>query len=101
MMNIQVWRLRTLIPIAILVLLLLATMTQAQQGTQCFVEGATVAGGGYQLTSLVPHQAQDAAWQVNGAASGGGYRLQGVTQPPHVGSGCCCTYLPALLRSFP
>jgi hypothetical protein len=55
------------------------------------VQAGTSAGGGYQLTSL--------AWQVSGTAAGGGYALAAPQQPTLRGSGCCCTYLPCILRN--
>jgi hypothetical protein len=55
------------------------------------VEQGTASGGGYRLTSL--------AWQLSGTASGGGYRLLGPATPLLRGSGCCCTYLPCVLRN--
>jgi hypothetical protein len=54
------------------------------------VEAGTVAGGGYQLGSL--------AWPITGAASGGSYRLALANEPLLRGSGCCCVYLPCILR---
>jgi hypothetical protein len=54
------------------------------------VEQGAASGGGYRLTSL--------AWQVSGTASGGGYRLLGPAGPASSENGCCCTYLPCVLR---
>lgn len=54
------------------------------------VEQSAVSGDGYQLTTL--------SWRVSGAASGGEYVLFGPAAPRLVGSGCCCTYLPLMLR---
>jgi len=48
-------------------------------------------GRGYRLTSL--------AWQVRGTAGGGGYRLPGPAAPASSENGCCCTYLPCVLRN--
>lgn len=56
-----------------------------------FVEQGTAFGGRYRLTNP--------AWHVNGIASGGAYRLQGPQAPALRGSGCCCSYLPILLRN--
>lgn len=55
------------------------------------VKAGTVAGGGYQLSSL--------AWPITGAASSGTYHLSMANTPALRGSGCCCTYLPLVLRS--
>jgi hypothetical protein len=74
--------------------LLMASVAFAQTGPN--LPGLTVApagaasGGRYRLSSL--------AWQVKGSAAGGGYLLQGPVQPALNGSGCCCTYLPCVLR---
>jgi hypothetical protein len=57
------------------------------------VEPGSVAGEGYRLTSLT--------WHLSGTASGGSYRLLCPAAPRLQGSGCCCTYLPLLVRSFP
>jgi hypothetical protein len=35
-----------------------------------------------------------------GSASGGGYRLLGPASPTLRGNGCCCTYLPCVLRNL-
>ena len=73
--------------------LILGTGAVAQSGGQYTVEEGTAVGGSYRLTSL--------CWEVSGVASGGGYRLLGSAAPAnHVGSGCCCTYLPGILRSY-
>ena len=55
------------------------------------VRAGTVAGEGYQLSSL--------AWPITGVASGGTYHLSMADTPALQGSGCCCTYLPCVLRS--
>jgi hypothetical protein len=56
------------------------------------VDNGVAVGGGYQLTGLV--------WQVTGTATGGNYRLLSPAAPTLRGSGCCCTYLPVLMRRF-
>jgi len=56
------------------------------------VQAGTITGGGYHLTSL--------AWQVSGTAAGGDYVLTSPYAPTLRGSGCCCTYLPCILRSW-
>jgi hypothetical protein len=71
----------------------LAQPGDAEVPPPCMVEQGVVSGGGYRLTSLV--------WQISGTASGGGYRLMGPSTPTQRGSGCCCTYLPLLLRNGP
>jgi len=57
------------------------------------IQTGMVAGGGYQLTSL--------AWLVSGEISGKNYRLLGPAVPTLRGNGCCCTYLPCVLRNLP
>jgi hypothetical protein len=64
------------------------------------VEPAILSDVGYQLTGL--------AWRidaVDGHAGGGRYRLLCASSPlasrpgqAAAGSGCCCTYLPAVMR---
>lgn len=106
---------RYLISVAVAVLagvLLLAGMAMAQtngysdsplvangspQAEGYIVEQARISGGGYNLTS--PGE------QVTGMASGGGYQLLdafslNVSPPPSSQVGCCCTYLPCLLRNY-
>jgi hypothetical protein len=55
------------------------------------VEMATIAGGGYRLTGAGP--------QAEIVSAGGAYRLLGPSAPAGQGSGCCCTYLPCILRN--
>jgi hypothetical protein len=55
------------------------------------VETATIAGGNYQLTSF--------GAQADPVAIGGAYLLLGPSAPELQGSGCCCTYLPCILRN--
>ena len=73
-------------------LLLLGIIVHAQPSGGCVIEGGTAAGGEHLLTAL--------AWQVTGTASGGEYRLLGVEAPTLRGSGCCCSYLPLVLRNL-
>ncbi|UCC63704.1 MAG: hypothetical protein JSV36_01190 [Anaerolineae bacterium] len=61
-------------------------------GQAMSVQAGTITGGGYHLTSL--------AWQVSGTAAGGGYALTSPQAPVLRGSGCCCTYLPCILRNW-
>jgi hypothetical protein len=87
-------RARTAIAVAISGLLLLGSVVLAQTGADPFahyiVTPGRASGGGYRLTSP--------AWQVSGTASGGDYRLLSPAQPMLRGNGCCCTYLPCVLR---
>lgn len=59
--------------------------------TRYSVEQTTSSGEGYRLATL--------AWQVDGTASGSGYILRSPTGPNLRGNGCCCTFIPCLLRS--
>jgi hypothetical protein len=84
--------------IAIVAFLATGSVALAQfsgQGTPTWyaVERGTASGGRYHLSSL--------SWQVSGAASGAGYRLLGPAAPSSSENGCCCTYLPCLLRNYP
>jgi hypothetical protein len=88
---------RAAILVAIVALLLLGTVALAQSGgpdppTWYTVEQGAASGEGYRLTVL--------AWQVEGSASGGGYRLLGPASPTLRGNGCCCTFLPCVLRNL-
>jgi hypothetical protein len=95
---------RTVIPIAIVAILLLggvaldvpgnapavAQTCEPGPAARYIVEQGAASGGRYRLTSRT--------WQVCGTASGGAYRLLGPEAPALLGSGCCCTYLPLVLR---
>ncbi|MFC2023494.1 hypothetical protein ACFLT5_02015 [Chloroflexota bacterium] len=83
-------KIRMVILFAAVSLLLVVTIAHAQPREGCVIEGGTAAGGSYRLTAL--------AWQVSGMASGGEYHLLGPEAPALRGSGCCCTYLPLMLR---
>jgi hypothetical protein len=88
---------RTMIVIALVAILLLASGAIAlaktiQEGDPISyqVETSLSTGQGYQLT----HQAE----QVSGTLSGGGYTLLIPASSISAGSGCCCTYLPCLMK---
>ena len=84
---------RRLLGLGVCGLLLAATLAGgvlAQSSGPYQVEGGTISGGGYHLTT--------ATWQVSGTAAGGGYRLLSPAAPTLRGSGCCCTYLPCVMR---
>ena len=98
---------RTAILIAIVALLLVSSVAIARPdnrapGTWSFFKPASAAAQGYRLTSVTLRQpfdfAQGSAWRVSGTASGGGYRLSEAAPSALTGSGCCCTYLPCVLR---
>lgn len=52
--------------------------------------GEALSGGGYVLTPL--------SWQEGSLASGGDYRLLMEASPGLAAGGCCCTYLPCVVR---
>jgi hypothetical protein len=84
--------------LALAALLLLSGLAMAQTGGPGLapvyaVQAGTSTGGGYQLTSL--------AWQVSGTAAGGDYLLAVPCAPALGGNGCCCIYLPVVLRNVP
>jgi len=89
-------------PIALLLIIALLTAGGAAlaqsggagPGQSISVQAGTSSGGSYHLTSL--------AWQVSGTATGGGYALTMTSPQAPVlrGSGCCCTYLPCILRNW-
>mgnify|MGYP000411160760 CR=1 FL=1 len=77
----------------VVALLLVGGTTLAQTGgpdLRYTIQAGISAGGSYQLTAL--------HWQVEGSTSGGGYHLLSPISPALQGSGCCCTYLPCVLR---
>jgi hypothetical protein len=88
----NIWRVMGLVVGCVLLAVLLAGGAQAQSTGQYQVAGGLSSGGGYHLTTV--------EWQVSGSASGGGYALAAPIQPELRGSGCCCTYLPCVLRSW-
>jgi hypothetical protein len=71
-------------------LLLLSVGAAALSASGYQVEAGTIAGGGYRLTTVSP--------LADTMAAGGAYRLLGPAVPQLRGSGCCCTYLPCLMR---
>lgn len=77
--------------LVLLVGTLLVTSTGlAQGGSSARPEAVALSGGHYRLVSL--------AAPANVLAGGGGYTLWGPPAPELRGSGCCCTYLPCILR---
>lgn len=50
-----------------------------------------ISAGSYMIVPL--------EWQVVGTTAGGGYTLEASQAVPLTGSGCCCTYLPCVIRS--
>ena len=86
---------RIAIVTAILILFLLGMVVGVMAaehgpGAQVAVMPGIAFGGRYQLAGL--------SWQANSTTGGGDYRLTGIFAPGLTGSGCCCTYLPCILR---
>jgi hypothetical protein len=86
---------RTTILIAVITLLLLGTVASAQssrpnQSSGYTVQAVTVTGGRYQLIGL--------GSQIGATSSGGAYRLSLASPSASSDSGCCCTYLPCVVR---
>lgn len=87
-------RAQTVILLALVALLLVGSAAWAQSGGPPLaytVQPGTASGGGYRLSGVT--------WQVRGTAGGGGYRLAAVVSPAGTGTPCCCTYLPCVLRN--
>jgi hypothetical protein len=90
---------RRVILVAVVALLFSSTGVLAQHGGLYTAEQEVASGGSYHLTSLAPSSVADLTWQVSGTASGGNYRLSALPALALTGSGCCCTYLPCILRN--
>ena len=75
----------------LIALLLLNTGASALSGSDYQVEEGIITGGSYQLASF--------GVQAGSIAAGGDYLLLGPSVPNLRGSGCCCTYLPCILRN--
>jgi predicted S18 family serine protease len=88
---------KTLVALLLIITLLavggpaLAQSGRPGTGQPMGVHAGTSSGGSYHLTNL--------DWQVSGTAAGGGYALTSPYAPALRGSGCCCTYLPCILRN--
>ncbi len=76
--------------------LLLASSTALASGQSppagYVVERGAASGESYHLTSL--------AWQAT-SSRGAGYRLLSLAAPLSSENGCCCNYLPCMLRNSP
>ena len=92
MRSTQATRQRIVLLAAVATLLLLSAVASAQPGGGYAVEEGTLSGGGYRLTSV--------GLPTNDTMSGGRYQLLSVAQPAATGSGCCCTFLPCILRGW-
>jgi hypothetical protein len=88
-------KLHTVVIVVSALILLLTTVVLAESDGRNRAGGYTAeaevaSGGNYRLTSLF--------WPGSATASGGDYRLMIASAPRPSGSGCCCTYLPCILR---
>lgn len=66
-------------------------------------EATTLSADRYRLTGVTLRYIPGDAWWESDFASGGGYHLQGLANPPAAsprltGDGCCCMYLPCVQR---
>jgi hypothetical protein len=82
----------TLVLALLVCTLLLASATVAQGGGSGPDNTTTLSGGHYRLVSP--------GVGVDIVASGGGYTLLRPAASTLQGSGCCCTYLPCVLRKY-
>ena len=80
--------------VALLCLLLgataLARPTEPSASTGYVVAAGLLSGPGYDLAGE--------SWQASGSASGPGYHLDATGGRILQGAGCCCTFLPCLMR---
>lgn len=85
----------------VLVVLLLALAGMSLVGRFVLAEpgGQYILEAGRSTSRSQPLPSLD--WRVSGQASGGSYSLVSSAVPELRGSGCCCSYLPALLRDAP
>jgi hypothetical protein len=93
-------RIAILVAIVALVLLGSAVLSRSDastQGTWFCIKQASASAQEYHLTSATLGYTQGDAWRASGTANGGGYRLEPAT-PKLTGSGCCCLYLPLVIR---
>jgi hypothetical protein len=89
-------KVRTVVLLAIVAFLLAGSAALAQSNgppvfAQYVVAKGIASGGGYRLAST--------SWQASGVASGGGYYLLGPAALASSENGCCCTWLPCVLRN--
>jgi hypothetical protein len=84
-------KIRITLLLILLVLVFISTGVSALSASRHPVEAGIIAGGGYRLTSFGP--------QADNVSAGGDYRLLGPSAPDLNGSGCCCTYLPCIMRN--
>lgn len=82
---------RTVLVVALALILLVSGVALAQSGGGEQSSGATLSGGRYRLVG--------ASAPAGVVASGGGYRLLGPVSPSG-GNPCCCMHLPCMLRNY-
>lgn len=75
-----------------------AAGNQSLSGTSAQLDTTMLSGGRYQLTSAILGYTQSNTPQESEVASGGGYHLQGLGSPRLTGNGCCCLFLPCVVR---
>jgi hypothetical protein len=91
MRSTQTTRRRIVLLAIMLTLLLMSTVASAQPSGGYAVEEGVLTGGGYRLTSVT--------LPAGDTISGGGYQLLSLAESMATGSGCCCIYLPCILRN--
>jgi len=69
--------------------LVLSTAASALSSPRYRVDGGTISGGNYRLTSGDVH--------LGVVSAGGAYRLYGPSGPSLQVGGCCCTWIPCVL----
>jgi hypothetical protein len=84
--------------VLVALLVLFSSQTWAQRNDQTkpnwYVNtGGSLSGEHYHLNMF--------SWEISGETAGGDYHLQLLSSPSLRGSGCCCTYLPCVLKNFP
>lgn len=57
-----------------------------------------LSGGHYQLTRVTLGGTQTGSQPLGNFASGGSYHLKASASPQLTGNGCCCTFLPCVIR---
>jgi hypothetical protein len=85
--------------LVVLLCVLLGTVVSAQGSAPAaptaaaayVVQAGTVSGAGYRLSG--------GTWQVEGSAGGSGYTLEAMGKGIMQGAGCCCTFLPCVMRN--
>lgn len=93
MTRLNAFRFPGLVACCLLLVAVLVSAALAQSGGPYHVESGAISGGEYRVTM--------AHWHVSGAADGGSYRLPDPAASELPPIGCCCTYLPCVLRQSP